>query len=201
MKKALFLLAILNLFITCSYAQVALGQWRDELSYKQGIAVAEGPTKVYVGTENSIFDYSKTDNAVHRISKQNGLADVGVSTIGLNPYNNILVVGYKNGNIDVLDKNVFYNIADVKRSSITGNKSINAIYFNGQYAYLACGFGIIYFDTERREVKDTYFIGYNGGRININDIPTSNNIIYAASDSGVNDVIADGNVIYIDPPS
>ncbi|HEY6162053.1 MAG TPA: two-component regulator propeller domain-containing protein [Bacteroidia bacterium] len=185
MKKALFLLAILNLFITCSYAQVALGQWRDELSYKQGIAVAEGPTKVYVGTENSIFDYSKTDNAVHRISKQNGLADVGVSTIGLNPYNNILVVGYKNGNIDVLDKNVFYNIADVKRSSITGNKSINAIYFNGQYAYLACGFGIIYFDTERREVKDTYFIGYNGGRININDITISNNIIYAASDSGV----------------
>ena len=187
MKKPPLLSALLFCVIAYSSlsAQVAIGNWRDHLPYKQGIAVAEGPIKIYVGTESAVFEYSKTDNSVHRISKVNGLSDVGVSTIGINSYNNILFVGYKNGNIDLLDNNIFYNVSDIKRSSVTGNKKINSVFFSGRYAYLACGFGIIYFDTEKREVKDTYYIGINGGHINIRDITITNNIIYAATDSGM----------------
>lgn len=166
-------------------AQVGIGQWRDHLPYKQTIAIAEGPTKVFVASESAIYEHGKDDGLVLRISKVNGLSDIGVSTLGLNSYNNILVVGYKNGNLDVMDKDAFYNVSDIKRSTIGGNKKINSIYFNAQYAYIACGFGIIYFDTEKKEIKDTYYIGYNGGRINVRDVNIYNNNIYAASDSGL----------------
>lgn len=185
MKKHLLFTLFCFLGCTILRAQTAIGQWRDHLPYKQALAVSEGPDKIYVGTESAIFQYSKIDNSIQRISKVNGLSDIGVSTLEYNSYNGDLVVGYKNGNIDVLDKNVFYNVSDIKRSSIIGNKTINSIYYNGRFAYIACGFGIIYFDTERREVKDTYFIGYNGGHLNVREVTTFNNIIYAATDSGL----------------
>ncbi|MFH1004860.1 MAG: two-component regulator propeller domain-containing protein [Bacteroidota bacterium] len=164
-----------------------LYQWRDHLSYQQGIAVAQSNNGyIYCATEGGIFSLSKQDFSIERLSKINGLSDIGVSTLRYNDNNNTLLIAYKNANIDLIDANKrVYNISDIKRTIITAKKTINNIYFRGNLAYLACGFGIVVLDMNKKEIKDTYYIGVNGGYIDVKDITADANYIYASSDVGV----------------
>ena len=167
-------------------AQLAIGQWRDHLSYKKGISVAQSPTMVYCATESGIFRLEKYDYSIDRLSKISGLSDVGVNSVRFNSYDNTLLIAYENANIDLVkEEGGIYNISDIKRKLITAKKTINNIHFRNELAYLACGFGIVVLDMDRSEIKDTYYIGVNSGYINIRDITSDANYLYAATDSGV----------------
>ena len=76
-------------------------------------------------------------------------------------------------------------MSDIKEKTIVGNKSINQVTFNGDLAYVACGFGIVVFDLKKEEVKDTYYIGNQGDAVNVTDIAFFNGRIYACTDDGV----------------
>lgn len=165
--------------------QLAIGQWRDHLSYKKGISVTQSNEKIYCATESGIFSLKKDDNYIERLSKISGLSDVGVSTIRYNDYDNTLFIAYNNANIDLVSGNIIYNISDIKRAIITGKKTINNIHLRNQLAYVACGFGIVVLDMDKKQIEDTYYIGVNGGYINIRDITSDANYLYAATDSGV----------------
>ena len=184
-----------NLFITLSLFLISIssftqttgiGQWREHLPYSQCIAVKEVGSRIYCATPYSIFYYDKEDNSIQRISKINGLSDIGISTMNYNATYNTLVIAYTNANIDLIKGTTIINMPDIKRSSILGNKTINDIYFIGQYAYLSCGFGIVVLDLDKEEVHDTYYIGAQGGQVNVLGLTEDNqDTIYAATDHGV----------------
>src|SRR5207253_11450676 len=52
-------------------------------------------------------------------------------------------------------------------------------------AYLACGFGIVVFDTEKIEIKDTYYIGTGGVYIDVFQIAFTDSTIVAATSAGL----------------
>lgn len=164
---------------------VAIGGWKDHLSYKSAISVAEGNGKVYCATVSGIFTLSKADNSLDRLSKVTGLSDIEPSVLNFNKFNNKLIIAYKNSNIDIISDGAVVNIADLKRKNIAGNKSINNIWFENEFAYLACGFGIVVIDMNKLEVKDTYYIGPLGNAINVLDITTLNSKFYAATAAGI----------------
>ena len=182
---------IILFFITLLFAQfiiaqnTGIGQWKDYLSYKNGISVSEGGGKVYCATKSGIFMFNKADNSIERLSKVNGLADVEATVLNYNKYSNKLLIAYKNSNIDIIDNGTIINLADIKRKAILGNKSINNIYFINQYAYLSCGFGIVVIDMNKVEVSDTYYIGANGSAINVRDITSDGTYFYVATDVGI----------------
>ncbi len=181
-----FTLLLLSFFVgSDGIAQLAIGQWRDHLSYKKGISVTQSDDMLYCATESGIFSVKKSDNSIERLSKISGLSDVGVNTIRFNDYNNTLLIAYKNANLDLITGKTIYNMSDIKRFILTAKKTINNIYFINETAYLACGFGIVALDMDKKEVRDTYYIGKNGGYINVHDITSDANYIYAATDSGV----------------
>jgi len=166
-------------------AQTSIGQWRDHLSYKKGISITQSQNNIYCASESGIYTLEKYDYSINRLSKITGLSDIGVSTLDYNAYNNTLLIAYKNANIDlVADKNI-YNLPDIKRSIVTAKKTINNIHFRNEIAYLACGFGIVVLNMDKKEIKDTYYIGVNGGFINVRDITSDADTLYAATDSGV----------------
>lgn len=66
-----------------------------------------------------------------------------------------------------------------------GDKSIKNILILNQYAYLACGFGIVVCDLIKREIKDTYMFGPGGTQIGINSITFDGQYLYAASEAGI----------------
>lgn len=185
MKKNNLLLFCVFLFNSIIAQNLRIGEWKDHLSYKNAVSVSEGNGKIYCATTGGIFIVNQSDNSVERLSKVNGLSDVEPAVLNYNTSNNKLLIAYKNSNIDIISNGTIINLSDIKRKSIVGDKSINTIYFINQFAYLACGFGIVVIDLDRLEVSDTYYIGANGNALNVRDITDDGTYIYAATDVGI----------------
>jgi hypothetical protein len=185
MTRILILFSLFFSFLIGYSQDVPIGGWKEHLSYKNAISVAEGNGKVYVASTSGIFSLNKGDNSMDRLSKVNGLSDIEATVLNFNTYNNRLLIAYKNSNIDIVSNGTITNISDIKRKTIIGNKSINNIYFINQFAYLACGFGIVVIDMDRLEVKDTYYIGPGGNAINVTDITSDGSYFYVSTGSGV----------------
>ncbi len=169
----------------CLSQDIEIGQWRPELSYNKGLDVADAEEKVYAIANGNLFSYSKSDNSIERLSKVNGWSDIGVSAINYSKDRKVLVVAYANSNLDLLEKDVVVNISDIKSKQILGDKSVNNIFFDGDFAYLACGFGIIKLNIVKKEIADTYYIGTNGAAVNVRDVLTDGNYVFAATDDGI----------------
>ncbi len=164
---------------------IALGQWRDHLPYSKAISVADAGKKVYCATPYSVFYYDRTDNSVSRLTKVNGLSDIGISSLAYSEEYRSLVIAYSNTNIDLLQGGVVINIPDIKRKPILGKKSINRVVIHDRYAYLCCGFGIVVLDLMKNEIKDTYYIGPEGDAIEVFDLATGNGQFFAATEKGI----------------
>lgn len=178
-------------------AQIGVGEWRDHFPFFYALAITESPDKVFVASESGVFSYDKNTNNIEKLTKVNMLSDVGISEIAFSDENNVLVVGYSNGNVDLIYDTEKFNLSDIKREAISGSKSINHILFIDEYAYLACGFGIVVVNLEKREVKDTYYIGILGTSLLVNQLAFDNNFLYAATNEGI--YIADyGNSNLVD---
>jgi hypothetical protein len=185
-KAAIFLSLIFFVFMPGFSQQVPIGQWRDELPYNQGISVAEAGSRIYCATPYAIFYYDKSDNTVIRLTKINGLSDIGITTICYDKDVKTLIIAYSNANIDLIKNNTIINISDIKRASILGNKTINHINIIGPYAYLSCGFGIVVLDVDKEEIHDTYYIGHGGDHVNVFGLVKNNDdSLFAATEKGI----------------
>ncbi|MCX6271488.1 MAG: T9SS type A sorting domain-containing protein [Bacteroidetes bacterium] len=168
------------------YSQgIGIGDWRDHLPYDKCISVAEAGEKMYCATPFSIFNYDKTDNSVSRLSKVNGLSDVGITSIAYSNDFKKLVVVYSNCNIDLVQGNNVINIPDINRKPILGKKTINKVVIDGRYAYLCCGFGIVVLDLMKEEIKDSYYIGPEGNPIDVLDMTNDGQHFWVATEDGV----------------
>ena len=125
---------LLAFFIGSIFVQaqgdLALGQWAEHLPYNTGYTVTQSPTRVYYGTDYAIISILKEDTSqVTFFSKVDGLSDIAPSWIHFHEPLNMLIIGYRNGNIDLLDENGITNINDILRNTnIQGDKSIRHIY-------------------------------------------------------------------------
>ena len=165
---------------------VSIGNWRTHLPYQKVIDVEPVGYKIYAATPFELFYYDTQDNSINILNKINGLSDIGISNIGYNESQRKLLVAYANANVDlVCHDGAIHNMSDIKDKNIVGNKSINNVFFDGDLAYIACGFGIVVFDLKKEEVKDTYYIGNHGDAVNVTDVAIYSNRIYASTDDGL----------------
>lgn len=183
--RYLLFIALLFLLVARSYAQPAVGEWTDYQSYAHAKNVVDTGDKVYCVTDGGLFSYNKTDNSIQKMSGISGLSDAGIQRLAYSKENGILIIAYQNANIDLLIGNDIFNLSDIKRKQIPADKTINNVMFSGKLAYLSCGFGIVVINLERKEIKDTYFIGKDGGYLNVQDMATDGTSLYAATGNGV----------------
>jgi hypothetical protein len=188
MKKAVYLLSIFILcFCVSLKSQNALKsfQWRDHLPYNKAFSVTNQGNTIYAVSNECVFSFNKDDNTYQRLNKVTGLNDIEPTIVKNNPYNNALLILYKNSNIDVIKSGGITNIADLLHAQNLGNKTINNVTFSGKLAYLACGFGIAVFDTDALQFQDTYIIGPGGTNLNVYQVALSGSSIFAATSKGI----------------
>jgi len=183
--RHLLFIFLLGILVFPSHAQPAIGEWTDYQSYTHAKNVVDTGEKIYCVTDGGLFSYSKTDNSIQKMSGINGLSDVGIQRLAFSKENGVLLIAYQNANVDLLIGNDIFNLSDIKRKQISADKTINNVMFSGKLAYLSCGFGIVVINLERKEIKDTYFIGKDGGYLNVQDMATDANFLYAATISGI----------------
>ncbi len=180
-----FLSIVMLLISMILYGQTPVGSWSDHLAYNTTDCVAVSLDQVFASTGSSIIIYNKTFAELKKMSRIDGLAETGINTISWSEENKTLVIAYTSTNIDLLQNNMIYNIPDISRKNIPGEKKINRIRTTGKYAYLACSFGIVVVDLIKREIYDTWKPGNGSEDGEVWDIAFGNGKIYAATDNGV----------------
>ena len=150
-KFQLLLILFFSLPATVTSQQSLLqGEWRDHLSYLKCNRIAEVNEWIFCAAQSGMLSYNKNTHELRTHSTATGLSDVQVSTITYSPETNYLIVGYVNGNIDLLRENEKpLNISDIKRRIITADKRINGIFTYGKTAYLSCCFVIVVLNLDR----------------------------------------------------
>ena len=164
---------------------LAIGEWRDHLPYTKTISAVQAKEKVYCATPYCVFWVDRNDWSVNRLNKINGLSDVGVSSVSYSPEYETVVITYENSNIDIIQNNSIINLPDIKRKPILGKKTVNKAVVYGRYAYLCAGFGIVVLDLMKNEIKDTYYIGPEGTPIEVFDLTSSGDSLFAATEAGI----------------
>lgn len=187
MKQVFVNLLLLLTTVAAQSQSAPIGSWADYFPYDKAFAVAEGTNHIMCVTPSAAQVYIKEDNSIDRISKANGLSEINLTAMAYDATTGLFVIGYASGNIDLVNdvELEITNLSDIKRSSITANKTINHIMcFNG-YAYLSTGFGIVVLNLAAKEVKDTYYLGPGNSYMNINGTIVGNDTIYATADNGL----------------
>ncbi len=190
-KKYVFLLvmAIILAFIIMPLSVKAqglpIGHWRHHLPNNNIIALAETPDRIIGASAYALLIFNKEDNSISKFDKVQGLSDFGITTIAYAETQNLLVVGYENGNIDVVKNDNITNIPDIRIASIIGSKRINNITVTGNMAYLSCDFGIVELNLRNLLINDTFYIGPDGGLVSVYDLVFTGNHFFAATNRGV----------------
>lgn len=167
---------IFLVFVHYLNSQSRVGEWDVHLNYSKGTCLFFNENIIYTGTESQFFTYNQNDNSIEAFSKMNGLNDTNISAINLDSESNILIIGYENGNIDLILNNQIINIPYIKNSSnIIGSKKINNIHVNQGFAYLSCDFGLVKLKIVDAEILDTYYFWNNGSYGNVLDCFVFNN--------------------------
>jgi ligand-binding sensor domain-containing protein len=161
-------------------AQNSMGGWRVHYSANSTVGVANNTNSVFMATQNGIARFDTEDNSISDLTVTNGLSDLNISAIGDN--DDVILIGYLNGNLDVLINNEIINVPWIKNAQIAGSKTINNFYFLGDRVYISTNIGIVIYSIEKNEIEDTF---YPNLAPEINDVTIFNDTIFAASNNGI----------------
>lgn len=182
--KPLTLICLLLCSFSC-FAQIGVGKWREHLPYRKANRIEDLGETLFCLTNSGVFGYSLGDHSVETYSKINGLSDIDILTIKGSENNQLLFLGYSNGNIDLLKRGEIVNIPDINRSQIFGDKGIYSVLFESDRALVGTGFGIVVLNLEKNEVSDTYFIGPEGNPLCVTGLVRWGGYYWAATNKGV----------------
>lgn len=168
---------------------VAIGEWRSHLSYETAVAITESEDAVFFGSTKSILKVYKSDQSLEHLNTVSGLSDMGIKTIDYNRSENILVVAYNNGNIDLLHDNgrVVNLSAILTNNNIIGNKAINHIYNAGRKIYFSCAFGLVVYDLDLNAFSQTTFTNAS-----VNACSQLNDTLFISTSTGIYSGVLDG---------
>ena len=180
----------LVLLSTNLFGQLGMNNWRVHFSTNETIGVANDKNTVLMATINGIAKFDYDDNSVSKLTVTNGLSDLNISAIGDN--DDVIIIGYVNGNLDVIKDNTIINVPWIKRAQISGSKTINNFYFKDNKIYISSNIGIVVYDIDKNEIEDTYYPYSNA---QVNDLSILNDTIYVATANGIYKADANNNFL------
>ena len=185
MIKRLFVFLIFSTSLISAQVDYS-DSWEDFFSYNNVKDFIKSENIMYALSDNAIFTYDFTTQEIKKLSSVQGLSGETTSAIHYSAQSDRLVIGYKNGLVEVVDSDGNITIsADILNFNQTGEKSINDIFEYQGKLYLATSFAIIEYDIDQLEFGDTFFIGNNSTDVKINEIVVFDDFIYAATERGI----------------
>lgn len=187
MKK----LSIISLGILASLqftkAQVISSKkWADLFSYNNVIAMKEDNGKILAATENGIFYYTISTGEITKLSKANGLHNIGITAFDYNPKTKMGLIGYDNGSLDVITPQEIKYVVDIPiAAGYSGDKRINHISINGDQAVISVGYGVSIFNMTNKEFGDSSFFISGGAYEASNEATIFGNKVYSVTNSGL----------------
>ncbi|MCQ2074032.1 MAG: hypothetical protein MJY77_02435 [Bacteroidaceae bacterium] len=155
-RKTFSFLLLLLVSLYLHAQQIAPGEWLLHSAYHNATKSVKAFSRIFVLSDGALYSYNYNDNSIQTYDKVNILNDNDIADIEYCNDGKVLIIGYKNGNIDLLSANDdIYNIPDIVLGS-SADKCINEIKVYGKTAYISFDGGIAVIDMAKREISDTY---------------------------------------------
>ncbi len=200
MSRLILLLLLLSFWGVYAQSDIPIGTWRTHFSYNSAKHITRGEDRVFVASENGIFKLDTSDNSLNTISKIDGLQEDNISALYFDENRNQLIIGYTSGNLDLIVDNEIVNIDLVSNSQVLGSKKINQIIAVDNKAFIATDYGLLNFDLNKLEVKETYRqLGENASQIKVSQSAILGDSIFLATSEGVIASNIENNANLFDP--
>lgn len=176
---------LILLFPCFLLAQNFSERWESYYSYYNITDLYESKNKIYAAAENVYFVYDIPSQTVETVTSIQGLSGEQISKIYHSEAYGLTCIGYKNGLLQIVmdnNQNIF-TVVDIRdKVSISPNdKQINNFFEFEGVLYISTDFGIAKYNLESLEFEESFFIGNNGEKIQINQITIAEGKIYAAT--------------------
>jgi len=194
MKKSTLLVILFCVILSPIQAQeIALGGWQTHFSYLSAFHVEQVQDRFFCATYNGLFSYQPQRDSTSIYSKINGLHDTGISSMAYEPGSRLLLVSYRNGNLDVVQLNENAQPITITEwpllrdaPTLPANRRSNQLVFSNKLAYLSTSYGIVVLDPTRQEVRETYRnIGKEGSEVEVFGVSFTQDSLYAHTSQGV----------------
>lgn len=132
--------------------------WRAYPAYNEIEAIATAPDGVWAATTLGVFFYAVPDGEIVTYTPVDGLRGGPVGSMAYDEARGVLWIGYRDGLLERLDPEAgtvtpFYAIA---RADQYPSRGIRRARLAGDRLYLATDFGVVVFDADREEVRNTF---------------------------------------------
>ncbi|PTT37868.1 hypothetical protein DBR28_09330 [Chryseobacterium sp. HMWF028] len=185
-KLSLISLGILASLQFTKAQVISSKKWADLFSYNNVFTMKEDNGKIIAATENGIFYYTIATGEITKLSKANGLHNIGITAFDYNPQTKTGLIGYENGSMDVITPQEIKYIVDIPiATGYNGNKKINHISITGNQAVISVGYGLSIFNLNNKEFGDSTFF-LNGGIYEAsNEATIFGNKVYSVTNTGL----------------
>ncbi len=185
-KLSLISLGILASLQLTKAQVISSKKWADLFSYNNVFAMKEDNGKIIAATENGIFYYTIATGEITKLSKANGLHNIGITAFDYNPQTKIGLIGYQDGSMDVVTPKEIKYIVDIPiAAGYNGDKKINHISITGDQAVVSVGYGLSIFNLNNKEFGDSAFFITGGVYQASNEATIFGNKVYSVTDTGL----------------
>lgn len=165
---------------------IPTGTWREHFSFINPKFCEASNNYVYASTENGFW---RTDNfgQMTVLRRSEGFAGAEITCLRFSQKNDVLFIGYIDGNIDLLfgDRRI-ERIPGFKNKPLQGDKRIEDVTFHENDAIVSTQFGILVLDVAKKEIRDSYTsIGTGGSQVAIKGACVVSDSIYVATPENV----------------
>ncbi len=169
----------------CSLAQpLPINAWRVFPSFNRIHNTAVLNNSLYASSDNGLIIVSA--NQVETLTLPL-LGSTTITALGARNQANELLIGYETGQLDIVQNYTVFRYNGIRNnSSITGSKQINHILIQNNNAYLATAFGVVVFDVNQREVRETWRnLGPAGETYAVYETAIKDDSIFLATEAGI----------------
>ena len=153
-----FILSTVGHVIAQQKTPFELGSWRTYFPSGEYTQMVYGTESVIIANAFQLVLYYPGTEEVLLLNKGSGLSDVGISSVSYLASQDAIVVGYENGNVDVVTPERTYNLPGIKNNqNILSSKRVNDIGIAGDQIFLATDFGVVQIDASIHEFESTLF--------------------------------------------
>jgi ligand-binding sensor domain-containing protein len=167
--------------------------WTSHTAMREVTDIAVSNGVIWTATRGGLFSYETDTGVIQRYTTVEGLSGIHPGALAVDPARNSVWLGYGNGIIDRLniETGAVRTFHDIARATQFASRSINNLQVVSDTLLVATSFGLVVFDVEKAEVRDSYnrFGGMAPGTavrdVLVADVPAGGRGFWLATDDGV----------------
>ena len=133
-------------------------RWTSHTSMREITDVSASPDAIWAATTGGVFRYEVATGEISAYTASDGLHNVQTQAIAYDADRDVVWIGYRDGVLDRLNPatGAIETFRDIERADRFPSREIHLLSVRGDSLFVGTSFGLVVFEPDREEVRDTY---------------------------------------------